>query len=146
MSNSAYHSEYNLQRYHRKRKQFIEMLGGKCSCCGATTNLQFDHKNSKEKEFSIGVKLTYPKSIIHQELAKCQILCHSCHKQKTVLCKDGYELRAKGESVATSKLTTEQVLVIRSQEGTHDSIAKMYNVTRKTIANVKNRVTWKHLP
>jgi HNH endonuclease len=55
-----------------------------------------------------------------------------------------------GEQVAISKLTSEQVQEIRNLRNAQHlnfcHLAQLYKVSRVTIRNVINRVTWKHIP
>lgn len=60
------------------------MLGGKCVFCGTSENLHFDHLNPKNKEFTIAKILTFPMEVIEKEVKKCQLLCATCHKKKTL--------------------------------------------------------------
>lgn len=78
-----YQPLYQKARYHRKKNEFIQYLGGKCIQCGATEHLQFDHKNPSDKCFSIMSKWKLPLDEIKTELDKCQLLCAKCHLKKT---------------------------------------------------------------
>lgn len=75
-----YNKKYQKERYEREKKSLIEMLGGKCSVCGSTENLEFDHIERDGKKFAITRKL-HDKSLL-EELSKCQLLCNKCHKDK----------------------------------------------------------------
>ena len=49
-----------------------------------------------------------------------------------------------------SKLTTEQVIEIiketnKPNRRTDQKISEDYGVTRKTISNIRNNITWKHI-
>lgn len=145
--NKEYHNQYNLKRYHQKRQEYISLLGGKCNKCGCTENLHFDHINAKEKSFSIGDKITYPKEVILEELKKCQLLCKECHIQKTRECKDGYNIRIRGEQIAISKLNPDKVRQIRKELEfmSQNQIAKKYGVTRASIRFIRDGITWKHI-
>jgi len=80
---NAYMREYTLKRYHRRREKAIEQLGGKCAQCGSTNKLEFDHIDQQTKEFTITDSLGISEKRLQAELAKCQILCESCHQNKT---------------------------------------------------------------
>lgn len=79
-----YHREYNINRYHKRRQEFIELLGSSCVECGSREELEFDHIDPSTKLFSIGKLLNVGKIKALEELAKCQLLCKSCHKVKTI--------------------------------------------------------------
>ncbi len=81
---NAYHREYQLRRYHRRRKQALKQLGGKCRECGRKRGLQFDHIDSRSKSFSITKMWSAPEEKFQAELKKCQLLCTPCHLFKTV--------------------------------------------------------------
>lgn len=72
-----------LKRRDRK-KQLLELLGGKCINCGATEGLEFDHLDPKEKEFRISEMLDWGEEKLKGEALKCQLLCKPCHHQKTL--------------------------------------------------------------
>ena len=69
----------------RRKKRLQEMkdkLGNKCVKCGATKNLQFDHIDPKTKCFNVNPQDSWEKTL--PELYKCQLLCPSCHLEKTM--------------------------------------------------------------
>lgn len=78
-----YQPSYQKARYHKKKTEFMQYLGGKCVRCGATEHLQFDHKNPSDKCFSIMSKWKLSLDEIKPELDKCQLLCAKCHLKKT---------------------------------------------------------------
>lgn len=61
----------------------ITLLGGKCVDCGSIHNLEFDHIDRTLKSFNIGACYSLPLVELLEELKKCQLLCHKCHKLKT---------------------------------------------------------------
>ena len=73
------------QREHRKEKRAIclEYLGGKCVKCGTTHNLQFDHIKREGKKYEITRRLSNNLNNLKEELDKCQLLCYTCHLEKT---------------------------------------------------------------
>lgn len=65
----------------------IDLNNYECTECGLWGNIEFHHINLKTKFFKIGSWLrghaVTPKNIkiLKKEIAKCQILCHSCHSK-----------------------------------------------------------------
>ncbi len=78
---NAYMKEYMLKRYHEKRNAKIAELGGVCVHCGSDQNLEFDHIDPSTKEFTIAIG--WSSTQLDAEVAKCQLLCKSCHLTKT---------------------------------------------------------------
>jgi len=76
--------KYMLARYHRRREDFIQKMGGCCVKCRSKKHLQFDHVVSKEKEFDLGTWHSVSEERFVSELNKCQLLCHKCHSLKTL--------------------------------------------------------------
>lgn len=65
------------------REILIEKMGGKCVECGCTKELEFDHIDPSTKSFNITAGYSKPKELLLEELSKCQLLCVSCHREKT---------------------------------------------------------------
>ena len=77
--------EYTRERYHKRRNKVIEQLGGKCVCCGITENLEFDHIDRTTKKAKVSTLLASSSlAAAIEEAKKCQLLCNSCHIQKTI--------------------------------------------------------------
>lgn len=88
-----------------------------------------------------------------------------CHKCDTPMCinpehlflgtrkdnnldrsKKGRTARLYGKENPNSKLTEEQIILIRNMQGlTHKQIANMFNVTRGHVTNIRRRHNWKNL-
>lgn len=69
-------------RRFRAKAAAVMYLGGKCKRCGWQGNqaaLQFHHKNSKGKEFTIGNVANKSWDSIRSEMKKCILLCANCH-------------------------------------------------------------------
>lgn len=79
---NAYMKSYMLKRYKKKRNEAVISLGGRCIKCGSIENLEFDHLNPKSKSFTIANILYKSNEVLQEELKKCQLLCHDCHKEK----------------------------------------------------------------
>lgn len=69
-------------RRFRAKAAAIKLLGGKCTKCGWHGNqaaMQFHHKNSNEKDFTIGNVGNKSWDSIKIEMQKCILLCANCH-------------------------------------------------------------------
>lgn len=145
--NAEVRKEYFRNYYAKKRAKYIDLLGGKCVECGSMEKLDFDHKDPSTKTFPIGKLMNFSEDIVLEELKKCQLLCEDCHDVKTLVKKDGYDRKAKGEQVGTAVLTEADVLKIRELLNTKSTveIGRMYGVDRNTIYFIKIRRTWKHI-
>lgn len=80
---NAYHKAYQLKRYHERRKEALELLGGKCNKCGKKENLEIDHIDYMQKSCYISKIWSMKDEIFFIELSKCQLLCKVCHLEKT---------------------------------------------------------------
>lgn len=73
-----------LDRYYRRKAEAIEVLGGKCVRCGSVEDLEFDHIDPSTKISTIGkLASTASEEKLWTEVAKCQLLCKACHKEKS---------------------------------------------------------------
>ena len=82
-------------QYLKRMQKLREAFGNKCVLCGETENLHFDHIDPSTKVNAVGALATsngFDKC--YQEALKCQLLCKSCHKDKTI---------ANGEQISTAK-------------------------------------------
>lgn len=90
MSDQAYIRNY-VREYRNKRRTYAyAKLGGRCVKCGSTDSLEFDHIDPTTKILTISKLWTASKTIFEEELAKCQLLCHKCHLEKTIANGDNY--------------------------------------------------------
>lgn len=84
MANSnEYMREYMLKRYHERRKQAVEILGGKCVVCGTTAQLEIDHIDRLTKTMDLGKLWSCAKKRYFEELKLCQLLCKAHHEIKS---------------------------------------------------------------
>lgn len=73
-------------RYKQRRDAAIVYLGGKCIDCGRTSELEFDHKNPKDKSFNMGeIFAGKRKEVLQAEVDKCELRCIPCHGHRTSL-------------------------------------------------------------
>jgi uncharacterized protein with PIN domain len=69
-------------RRFRAKAAAIEFLGSKCKKCGWSGDqaaLQFHHKYSEKKDFTIGNVANKSWDSIKKEMQKCILLCANCH-------------------------------------------------------------------
>lgn len=74
---------YNLERYHRLRAEYIELLGGKCVVCGSVKNLEFDHTDRETKTVGRRSIMNVSREWALEELKLCQLLCNQHHRDKS---------------------------------------------------------------
>lgn len=80
---NAYMAGYMLERYHRRRREAIEALGGRCAQCDSEEELEFDHRERGFKTGEVAKLLSQGEVRYLKELLKCQLLCRPCHIRKT---------------------------------------------------------------
>lgn len=86
---NAYMRVYTLERYHRRRAEYISQLGGVCVICGAEESLEFDHIDARTKTADISKLLNgASKATLDAEISKCQLLCRTCHVEKSQQMRD----------------------------------------------------------
>ena len=80
----GYQSDYQRERYARRMAELKDLLGNACAICGTDERLEFDHLDPNTKSFSIARRWNAPLRELKEELAKCQLLCHDHHLDKTL--------------------------------------------------------------
>lgn len=68
-------------KWIRERKAKWISENGPCSKCGGTERLEVDHVDRITKQTHRVWSWTESRRL--EELAKCQVLCHVCHREKT---------------------------------------------------------------
>ena len=79
-------------RYHQRKREAFEILGGKCIDCGSTEKLEIDHKDHNQKAFSVNRMTSLSREKFLKELSKCVLRCNPCHIKKTVIVDRGQKL------------------------------------------------------
>lgn len=103
--------QYFRDRYRRLREEWFS-ANGPCAKCGSSDRLELDHKDRTTKVSSI--IWAWSKARRESELAKCQALCYSCHKEKTKI--EMQELRGIAAHGTVSRYTTKGPLKCRCDE------------------------------
>ena len=75
-------NDYMKSRWKKRREKALEFLGNVCVVCKTDKDLEFDHIDPKTKFKSIARMSSYSEEKFMNEVAKCQLLCHSHHKEK----------------------------------------------------------------
>ena len=76
----ANHKKEISEQKKRTREKFRDCYyNTKCWFCGTYINIQYHHKNPKEKDISVSQMLYKKESEIMEELKKCIPLCGNCH-------------------------------------------------------------------
>jgi protein-arginine kinase activator protein McsA len=135
--------------------------------------LEFDHiNNDKEYNISSLVACGYSLAKIKKEIKKCKVRCANCHRRKTMNQFDWYNksdpslseshkkrkllkkirknmiLGIRGSDVKSSKLKEHQVIEIKlllKSGKTATEIAHIFNMSVKSVCNIKNNKSWKHV-
>lgn len=77
-------AEYMKARRLKRRLQLIELLGGKCTDCDTTENLEFNHIDRDSKLFELsGKSLDTKWEVILEEANKCELVCKEHHLERT---------------------------------------------------------------
>ena len=76
-------------RYSRSTEWINEykLTQGGCVDCGYNAHpaaLDFDHMPGTEKKFNIGQFKWKSRSVLLEEIAKCELVCANCHRIRTV--------------------------------------------------------------
>ena len=71
---------------NNRKVEFINLKGGSCNLCGYNKNitaLEFHHRDSSTKDFSIDIRklANTKKETLLLELEKCDLICANCHRE-----------------------------------------------------------------
>lgn len=87
----AQQAEYQREWIARRRAAWFADKA--CAWCGETDDLELDHENAQAK---VDHRVwSWSRSRREAELAKCQVLCHTCHKIKTELVGENHPERGR---------------------------------------------------
>lgn len=94
--------QYDLAWLAKRRERGIKILGSICVRCGTRDGLEIDHIDPATKNFKGGFPWSRAWIWIEAELVKCQLLCDSCHQEKSnselvrEVCIHGHDKRVTG--------------------------------------------------
>lgn len=127
--------ETRVRAYFKMMQTRCDWLeaNGPCKQCGSWSWLEVDHIIPEDKENH--AVWSWKKERRDAELAKCQVLCHDCHKIKSAIyCK---KIREGKPLYKTRKITDEQVEEakrLKAQGLGTCEIAKMFDVSHERIS------------
>lgn len=124
----------------RRRASWFE--GKACVRCGAMERLELDHIDPRKKVSHSIWSWTIERR--NAELAKCQVLCQPCHKDKM---REGHEY-ASGESNGNAKVTAAQVSEIRGRCAAGESAASVgrdFGIGASAAQRIVRREVWRHV-
>jgi hypothetical protein len=78
--NAARQRANQLAWMKRRRQEWLD-ANGPCAQCGSSHRLEVDHIDPETKVTHTVWSWAKPRR--DAELAKCQVLCHACHAEKT---------------------------------------------------------------
>lgn len=84
MNSNEYMANYMIKRYHRRRKEAIQRLGGQCTeeRCKNRRTLNFHHQDPKFKEATLAnMFASASEERLNHELEKCRLVCSRHHRQ-----------------------------------------------------------------
>jgi hypothetical protein len=76
----------NLRSYNERRLMVIAAKSRPCADCGVQYPyyvMDFDHREGVTKEFSLHRIQNATKRAILREIAKCDVVCANCHRERT---------------------------------------------------------------
>lgn len=128
--------EYQRRWVAKRKSQWIK-ANRPCAWCGSWESPQVDHIDQGTK-VSHNV-WTWSESRREAELAKCQVLCEDCHKEKS------RNEHPKGEDTHTATITEAEALAIRRSTEPTRVLAQRYGFNRRTIQRIRSGDKWSHL-
>lgn len=131
-----YLRDYSRRWIAARRAAFFK--GKRCCICGSRTRLELDHKDPGTKvSHSIW---SWSEKRRHEELKKCQVLCHRCHQVKSAA-----ENKARQTGVpklTLRKFTEQEAMQIRRESSmgmSERTLANKYGVAKTTIHDLRTQ-------
>lgn len=101
LENPSYYKKIAM-RLRMKRMEFLNRLKMQpCADCGIQYSpwiMDFDHRDPSKKSFCISVKYSWSIDSLKEEIAKCDVVCSNCHRERS------YQQRKRGFITRTGRL------------------------------------------
>lgn len=112
---------------------------GPCRVCGTWENLHVDHVDpASKKNHRVW---SWASERMAAELAKCQVLCATHHREKT-------NTEQRGELSPTAKLTDGevwQILEARLRREPEGGVAARFGISRRQVYRIVRGERWAHI-
>lgn len=124
----------------KKRRETWLAANGPCRLCGSSERLEVDHiDHSTKVDHRVW---SWSDERRKAELAKCQVLCHDCHKRKTA---EHSRLKNLGKPGRPLKLTEEVVLeiyaLVKAGVGPRE-IGRKFEISHSTVIKIRDGENW----
>lgn len=145
----AAHRKYQRERSAARRAAWVD-ANGPCVQCGSTENLEVDHIDPAEKEAAVGALWARSAEVRAAELAKCQVLCRSCHREKT----RAYNLALAEQRIAAGwgpwnraldKATVQRVRALAASGLSAAQVARELGVTRQVVKEIRSGTRYRNM-
>ena len=84
--NKQLYLDRNARTYTKHRELVRQAKSRPCADCGIQYPyyvMDFDHRDGSSKEFALNSVTRMPKQAILREIAKCDVVCSNCHRERT---------------------------------------------------------------
>ncbi len=114
-----------------------------CVKCGSVEKLELDHIDYNNKTTHRIWSWSEERRL--KEIEKCQVLCHNCHREKTI---EEHKIRKKGiPNYRDRKFSAEQIREMRELLKTHTQteVMKILNVGKNIVYDIKHNKSYKDI-
>jgi hypothetical protein len=128
-----------MREWTAARRQAWIDENGPCQKCGSRENLEIDHIDPRTKERNVAHLWTYRQEIRDKELSKCQVLCRTCHFEKTRSERPQDFWGGKPTPARNKHLSDDEVISVRSLLNagtTHREIASRLGIKRQAVKDI----------
>jgi len=84
--NKQQYFEKNLRSFRKRREFAREIKNRPCADCGVKYPyyvMDFDHREDEKKEYELNSIEKMSINVLKREIAKCDVVCSNCHRERT---------------------------------------------------------------